>query len=111
MTVRAPKKSETLEIRLPYESKVAFMARCRAEGLTASEVLRGVIEARDPRPAVTATCGWIGWLQLLAVAGTGVLIGAVAVPSIAQALPQRPAFERLDVDRDGLLTPAEFERR
>lgn len=111
MTARAPKKSETLEIRLPYESKVAFMARCRAEGLTASEVLRGVIEAQDPRPLVPVTRGWSGWLQVLAVASTGALIGAVAVPSIAQALPQRAAFERLDVDHNGVLTPGEFERR
>lgn len=111
MTVRAPKKSETLEIRLPYESKVAFMAKCRAEGLTASEVLRGAIEAHDPRPLVPVTRGWSSWLQVLAVAGTGALIGAVAVPSIAQALPQRPAFERLDVDHNGVLTPAEFRRR
>lgn len=111
MTVRAPKKSETLEIRLPHESKVAFMARCRAEGLTASEVLRSVIEARDLYPAAPARAGWVGWVQLLAVASTGVLIGAVAAPSIAQALPQRPAFDQLDVNGDGVLTVAEFERR
>ena len=29
---RPPKKSETLEIRMPYEAKEAFMARCRDDG-------------------------------------------------------------------------------
>jgi len=39
------KKSESLEIRLPYPTKQAFMARCRADGRSASEALRGFIEA------------------------------------------------------------------
>ncbi|MBB5745769.1 hypothetical protein [Brevundimonas variabilis] len=110
MTVRSPKKSETLEIRLPHASKVAFMARCRAQGVTASDVLRGVIETHGQSHREPAR-RWGRWLQALAVAGTGVLIGAVAAPSIAQALPQRAAFERLDVNNDGFLTPAEFEAR
>src|ERR1700761_765042 len=43
-TMRGPKKSETLEIRLPYALKQAFMARCQAQGRSASEALRGFIE-------------------------------------------------------------------
>jgi hypothetical protein len=38
------KKSETLEIRLPYPTKLAFMARCRDEGRSASEALRLFID-------------------------------------------------------------------
>ena len=46
------KKSETLEIRLPYPTKLAFMARCQADGRSASEALRGFIDGEiDPRPA------------------------------------------------------------
>jgi hypothetical protein len=41
---RPPKKSESLEIRIPHPTKQAFMARCEAEGRTASEALRGFIE-------------------------------------------------------------------
>ena len=41
---RPPKKSESLEIRIPYPTKQAFMAHCRAEGRSASEELRAFIE-------------------------------------------------------------------
>ena len=49
--MRAPKKSETLEVRLPFETKSAFMARCQDEGRTASEAVRGFIEAELERGA------------------------------------------------------------
>ena len=43
------KKSETLEIRLSYPAKLAFMARCQDEGRSASEALRQFIEGHvDP---------------------------------------------------------------
>lgn len=42
---RAPKKSETLEIRIPHETKQALMARSRSEGRPASEVVRSFIDA------------------------------------------------------------------
>ena len=34
------KKSETLEVRIPYETKQAFLTACREDGTTASEVVR-----------------------------------------------------------------------
>ena len=42
---RAPKKSETLEIRIPYPTKTAFMEKARAEGRAASEIVRERIDA------------------------------------------------------------------
>ena len=42
--MRGPKKSEPIEIRLPYAAKQAFMARCRARGVSASQALRGFID-------------------------------------------------------------------
>ncbi|MEC8456219.1 MAG: hypothetical protein VXZ43_04830 [Pseudomonadota bacterium] len=45
MAPRPLKKTETIEIRLPHDTKTAFMARCRAEGRTASDVLRRFIDA------------------------------------------------------------------
>lgn len=45
MHKRAPKKSENLEIRLPHDAKHAFMERCRRDGRSASDVLRGFIDA------------------------------------------------------------------
>ena len=109
-SARPPKKSETLEIRLPHASKLAFMARCRAAGLTASEVVRGLIEndtAATPKSRRTMK----GW-QALAAAAAGIVIGAAAAPSIAQALPgSRAAFDQMDADHDGVVSFAEFQSR
>ena len=107
--MRAPKKSETLEVRLPHGAKTAFMARCRDEGQTASEAVRGFIEAelvsRGRRGRLWA------W-QAVAAAVAGLALGAVAAPSLAQTSPSdRAAFQRLDRNHDGVLSLAEFQRR
>jgi hypothetical protein len=112
------KKSETLEIRLPYPTKLAFMARCRDEGRSASEALRGFIDGelaparRQTRLAARLTIG-----ALIAAA-----MGAVALPSLAHP-NLRAEFDclardgqsiratdlaRLDANRDGQITYAEF---
>lgn len=104
---RPPKKSETLEVRLPLETKAAFMARCRDAGLTASEVVRDLIE-REPLGRPARLKGWQAGL----LAAAGIAIGAVAAPSIAQALPgSRAAFDQMDSNRDGVVTFAEFRDR
>src|SRR6185437_8117589 len=101
-TMRGPKKSETLEIRLPHALKQAFMARCRDEGRSASEAVRdyierSVIEPRRPNRG----------LRWAAVGLAAVSLGAVAAPSLAR--PSLPAqFARLDADHDGRLSRAEF---
>jgi hypothetical protein len=38
------KKSEVIELRLPYETKIAFMAKVRSEGTTASAAMRQYID-------------------------------------------------------------------
>jgi len=42
---RKEKKSETLEVRLPYSKKEAFKAACEREGITASHAMRTFIDA------------------------------------------------------------------
>ena len=107
----SPKKSETVEVRLPYAAKTAFMARCRAQGLTASEAIRGFIDgeltdSQQPHGIVAS------WRQVFVAAIAGLALGAVAAPSLAQSLsPSREAFNHLDRDRDGVVTFAEFEAR
>lgn len=109
---KPPKKSETLEVRLPYDTKTAFMARCRDLGQTASDAVRGFIEtelvggANEPRRVR------LRFWQTAAAAFAGLALGAFAAPSLALTTPtERPAFNALDQDHDGVLTPAEFSRR
>ena len=104
---RPMKKSETLEIRIPYPTKQAFMAQCQAEGRTASEALRGLIDQRlsPPRPHRDGR----RLQQLFAGALIAAAVGAAAAPALARAtLATR--FETLDLNHDGVLTPAEFGR-
>ena len=103
---RRLKKSEFLEVRLPHSTKQAFMARCRADGRSASEAVRGFIEGyvsgaashRAPSPRFR-----------LAAAGAALLVcGLAAAPSFAGATA--PAdFARMDLNRDGRLSLTEFE--
>jgi hypothetical protein len=97
------KKSESLEIRIPYPTKQAFMARCRAEGRSASETLRELIEGRL-QPAARRP----RWRQWLAGGLVAAAMGAAAVPSLARTGPQ-PEFRQLDRNGDGVLTRAEYD--
>ena len=104
---RPLKKSESLEIRIPHATKLAFMERCRAEGASASETLRGFIDgwlaAAAPAPRRRSR------LRLAAGLVAAVGLGATALPSLARPL-ERAGFDQLDADRDGRLSPAEFAR-
>jgi hypothetical protein len=107
---KPPKKTETLEIRLPPETKAAFMARCQASHRTASEALRGFIEqdlvARRGGPRRRS----LAW-HALAAAVAGLAVGAAAAPSLARTATSDAAFERLDVNHDGVLSIEEFRAR
>ena len=108
--MRLPKKSDTIEVRLPHDLKQAFMARCRAEGRTASEVVRGFVEARiaaepgQPNPPQL-------WPRVVAALAMAAALG-VAMPLAEASAPDlRPGFASIDRNRDGLLTPDEFGAR
>jgi hypothetical protein len=105
---RALKKSESLEIRIPYPTKQAFMARCREDGRSASEALRAFIDGQldAPKPAPRRT----PW-RLIAGALIAAAVGAAAVPSLARPGLKAAEFTTLDANHDGVLTYAEFQRR
>jgi len=103
---KAPKKSETLEVRIPYSTKEAFMARCRADGRSASEAVRGFIEAEvEGIPRRRRLIGRLAAGALLAAAA-----GAVAAPTLAHT-NRTAEFQRMDVNHDGVVTLQEFRAR
>lgn len=105
--IRPPKKSDTIEVRLPHAVKQAFMERCRAEGRTVSDAVRGFVEAQlaqgdlQPRPRRS-------WHRPVAAAA---MLGALALamPAATASGPDlRPSFATVDCNHDGLLTPDEY---
>lgn len=112
---RKLKKSESLEIRIPFPTKQAFMARCQAEGVSASEAVRGFIDERlSPAEPTLRKAPRLVIGGLIAAA-----VGAIAVPSLAgpavaaglaRDLVSRVAFERIDANHDGVISYAEYRR-
>jgi ferric-dicitrate binding protein FerR (iron transport regulator) len=108
---KASKKSETIEIRLSYETKTAFMERCRLERRTASDAIRLFIDEQlDARSRARRRLR--AW-RIAAAAAVGAALGlGVAAPSFAHATGNsKTAFERLDRNHDGVLTYEEFRSR
>lgn len=110
---RPPKKTETIEIRVPYETKLAFMAQCREEGVSASEALRTFIGDRlETQPAAerpSAPTPWRKRLKLVGGLAVAVGVAATAVPSLAGSV-DRLGFGQLDLDGSGGVSRMELSR-
>ncbi len=106
------KKNDTIEIRLPDETKAAFREKCRREGRTASDAVRSFIDEQlDPRGTVRRRRRSL-WRIGAAVAAGALMGGGLAAPSIAASADgSRSAFEALDRDHDGALSFEEFRSR
>lgn len=130
MLKRPPKKSEVIELRLPYETKAAFMAKVRQEGVTASAVLRrhidvylqgsakerNVLEPKETPMRRNSNHGpmfFAGrrWRPAIAALTTLIGLGTVVLTiSPANAVPDlTSAFKHLDTDGNGVLTQDEFK--
>jgi Ca2+-binding EF-hand superfamily protein len=109
---RPPKKTETLEVRVPHAVKRDFMALARRRGRTASAVLREFIDsylAGDSSSEVRPMFKRIAKpAAATAVIGT-VLAAHLMLPTAAAAAPDfKSVFVQLDRNRDGKLTPDEL---
>ena len=102
---RRLKKSEFLEIRLPYPTKQAFMSRCHADGRSASETVRSYIDAHLAGPSRRRRPGRPG--RLIAAGAALLICGLVAAPSFARPTAGDD-FGRLDLNHDGRVSLTEF---
>jgi Ca2+-binding EF-hand superfamily protein len=111
---RPPKKTETLEVRLPHAVKQAFMARTRAQGRTASAVLREFVDsyladAAEARPMTVKR--YLKPVAATAVAASALALYALTPSAVAAAPDLRAVFAQLDRDHDGAISAAEFVDR
>lgn len=119
MTGRHEKQSESLEVRLGYTTKRAFMEACRERGMTASEVVRQFVEAYPVRPARRP---WVRLPTKLTEYPMNIALTAMLVTSLAAStfLPSQMAtadrddpersFSHLDPDGDGYFTRLDLYR-
>ncbi len=126
MTIEKPqkptrsKKSETLEVRIPHETKQAFLTACRVDGTTASEVVRTSVQTylnererppiQEKRTLVMKFPEPVRRYGLRAAAGGLAAIGLTTFAVLPSAANPdfTSVFKKLDVNKDGLLTAEEF---
>lgn len=112
---RREKKSESLDIRLPYQQKQDFMAATKQRGETASQALRHFItayieEARlEEHPnkvqEITMTLARHRLKSIATAAGAAIGVFSIAaLPSAADST----AFDALDKNKDGVITEGEI---
>ena len=115
MKRRKEKKSESLDIRLPYEQKRAFMEATRKRGETASQALRQYIssyieEARladQPNPVQEITMTLARHRLKTIATAAGAALGAFTITALPSAADSA-AFDHLDKNGDGLITEGEI---
>ena len=111
MNRRPPKKSETLEVRIPHEVKDALMRKAHAEGRSASEVVRRSIDSYLAVQPKEARSMLIGLWKPVALAGAAMvaIVSAVITPAPSHAKPDlRSVFQMLDRNHDGSISLSEF---
>lgn len=116
MTERDEKKSESLEVRLPYSQKIAFMDACREEGITASEALRaGIDEFLASREGQSQQSNQFRDVVTLMKTNPKKTAGSLMALSLGAALftampsaAQDELFVQYDKNKDGVLTVGEI---
>ncbi|MEM1379926.1 MAG: hypothetical protein AAGH41_04790 [Pseudomonadota bacterium] len=109
---RPEKKSESLEIRLPYSQKRAFMEACRERGVTASDTLRQFIaddiEALERANAPRTWSATVRNNPLKTAAGAAGAALAAAALGTAPSFADDDVFSRFDRNGDQQVSYSEF---
>lgn len=107
------KKSESIEVRVPYELKQEFMQRAAQEGVSASDLIRRFMadylapQSKESRTMLISALKPAAFLGATAVAA----LFTLASPTTVQATPDLKAvFDRFDADKNGAINAAEFVR-
>lgn len=111
-SARPQKKTDTIEIRLADEVKVAFAAKCRQEGRTVSEAIRALIADNLEPSGHVRQAPPARWR--LGLAGVlGVALGAgVAAPSFARSVcDSHPVMEYVVSNADAVSALREPHKR
>jgi len=93
------KKSETIEIRLPHADKTAFVRKCREEGVTVSDALRGFITRETARNG----SGWMhnkGTYLMSMIATLTVGLSVLALQSAGTSAPALPHPDDVEFGAD-----------
>jgi hypothetical protein len=110
---REPKKSETIEVRLPHKVKSALMSKARAEGKSASEVIRQSIDfylAGEPKEERSMLIALWKPAALIGAGSLALVLTSIS-PTPSQARPDlKSVFGTLDRNHDGAITIDEFLR-
>lgn len=105
------KKSESIEVRVPYELKQEFMQRAAQEGVSASDLIRRFMADYLAPPSKESRTMLISALKPAAFLGATAVaaIFTLSWPTAVQATPDLKAvFDRFDADKNGAVTPSEF---
>ncbi len=85
------------------------MARCRADGRSASEALRAFIDQQLEAPAKPRAPR--KGLRLIVGAAIAAAVGAAALPSLARPTVAAAQFDHIDANHDGLISRTEYAAR
>jgi len=108
---RPPKKSETIEVRVPHEVKDALMRKARAEGRSASEVIRSSIDTYLADRSREKPTMLIRMWKPIAAGSAGMLTVlwlALAPAPLAAGSNLKAAFDKLDANHDQVISLDEF---
>jgi hypothetical protein len=109
-TKRPEKKSETIEVRVSYTEKLAFMEACRQAGTTASHAIRDYIdEFLNPAGNKPVKSSMIILTGFTALVGFAVTFAYFSQQSANPITTGERVMRYFDHDGDGILTTADAE--